>query len=526
MISSSPAALSATAGKHSIANGTPQFEDDVQDALRAIAHQIVRRTHSQSATLEWPPKVFVELSEFLLEESRTLFASEKSLRLNLPATSIGLVSLDRAQQIGRLAFEVVMNALEHAHPTGIPVQMDLECTWSSDGRLTIRIGDDGVGLPETLDPYRAGGCGLQRIRLLAKTMNADLRIESDALGTTFIVSLPAEGQLVSDRDRVGELQQVLASIVESSDDAILSKDLNGIITSWNAGCERLFGYTAEEAVGHSVTMLIPEERHDEEPAILARLRRGEKINHYETVRRRKDGGLIDISLSVSPIRDKDGTIVGAAKVARDITERRRAAERQEMLLGEMRHRVKNLATVIEALARQSRPRDEPAVAEFIDAFVGRVHALLSTGELTLGSPTRKVELGQLLNKVLQPFVDPNRADRITIRGPSLVIAEKTAGNLALAIHELATNALKYGALSNSSGRVLISWTVEPADADRRISLEWRERGGPPATKPKREGFGSRVVSSALARERDAQVKQLFEPDGVHCTFDFTMNAND
>src|SRR5512143_508599 len=106
MISTSPAALSATAGKHSIANGTPQFEDDVQDALRAIAHQIVRRTHSQSATLEWPPKVFVELSEFLLEESRTLFASEKSLRLNLPATSIGLVSLDRAQQIGRLAFEV------------------------------------------------------------------------------------------------------------------------------------------------------------------------------------------------------------------------------------------------------------------------------------------------------------------------------------------------------------------------------------------------------------------------------------
>jgi PAS domain S-box-containing protein len=120
----------------------------------------------------------------------------------------------------------------------------------------------------------------------------------------------------------GALQ--LVSIVESSDDAIISKDLDGVIQTWNASAEHLFGYTAEEAVGQPVTMLIPVERQDEEPGILARLRRGERIHHYETVRRRKDGSLIDISLTVSPMRDGAGRIIGASKIARNITERKEA----------------------------------------------------------------------------------------------------------------------------------------------------------------------------------------------------------
>jgi PAS domain S-box-containing protein len=119
----------------------------------------------------------------------------------------------------------------------------------------------------------------------------------------------------------------LASIVESSDDAILSKDLDGVITTWNKGAERLFGYTAAEAVGRPVTILIPPERLDEEPSILARIRRGEPIDHYETVRRRKDGSAIDISLTVSPMKDAGGRVVGASKIARDISETKQAEAR-------------------------------------------------------------------------------------------------------------------------------------------------------------------------------------------------------
>src|SRR4051812_11515452 len=116
----------------------------------------------------------------------------------------------------------------------------------------------------------------------------------------------------------------LAAIIDSAEDAIISKTLQGIITSWNKGAERIFGYKADEVIGKSITILIPAGHENEEPAILARLRAGERIEHYETVRQRKDGTLLDISLSVSPIRDGNSRIVGASKIARDITESRRA----------------------------------------------------------------------------------------------------------------------------------------------------------------------------------------------------------
>src|ERR1041385_2593799 len=113
----------------------------------------------------------------------------------------------------------------------------------------------------------------------------------------------------------------LAAIVESSDDAIVSKDLNGIITSWNKGAEDLFGFTADEAIGRSITMVIPADRLSEEDMVLGRIRRGERVEHFETIRRRKDGTLVPVSLAVSPIRDADGTVVGASKIARNIAER-------------------------------------------------------------------------------------------------------------------------------------------------------------------------------------------------------------
>ena len=154
--------------------------------------------------------------------------------------------------------------------------------------------------------------------------------------------LTGEQALDEDGERA---RAYLAAIIESSDDAIISKNLNGVIRSWNDGAERIFGYSATEAIGQSIAMLIPADRLSEEPEIIARIRRGERIDHYETVRRRKDGTLIDISLTVSPIIDGTGRVIGASKIARDITERRRAQEQRELLVREMNHRIRNLFAV-------------------------------------------------------------------------------------------------------------------------------------------------------------------------------------
>jgi PAS domain S-box-containing protein len=136
-------------------------------------------------------------------------------------------------------------------------------------------------------------------------------------------------RLTTEQRRAGRAAQQLAAIVESSADAIISKDINGVITSWNFGAQRLFGYHADEVIGKPVTILIPKERWDEEPNILARVRRGERIEHYETIRQRKDGSLIEISLTVSPMKDSSGKIVGASKIGRDITQQKQAERELE-----------------------------------------------------------------------------------------------------------------------------------------------------------------------------------------------------
>ncbi len=153
---------------------------------------------------------------------------------------------------------------------------------------------------------------------------------------------------------------LLAAIVDSSDDAIISKDLDGQITSWNKSAERLFGYTAAEAIGRTIAeLLIPADRQDEEPEILARLRRGERVDHFETVRKRRDGTLIDISLTISPVRDLSGAVIGASKIARDISERR-AAER---MLRESERRFRQLAELGPQFVWLSNARGE---VEFVN----------------------------------------------------------------------------------------------------------------------------------------------------------------
>ena len=226
---------------------------------------------------------------------------------------------------------------------------------------------------------------------------------------------------ITERKRAEETQARLAAIVESSDDAIVGKTLDGVITAWNRAAERMFGYSAAEAVGRDITLIIPEERRHEEHEVLARLRRGEKIDHFETVRRTKDGRLLDISLTVSPIRDGRGRIIGASKVARDITERRRAeAERQRLLDREQEARKKAeraLQVKDEFLATVSHELRSP-----LNAIVGWTH-LLRTGGLDADTSRRAAETihrnAMIQDQLISDILDMQRLNsgkfRLTMR---------------------------------------------------------------------------------------------------------------
>lgn len=316
-----------------------------------------------------------------------------------------------------------------------------------------------------------------------------------------------------ERRHADQTAQRLAAIVENSDDAILTKDLDGIITSWNRGAERLYGYTAEETIGRPVSMLIPLDRQDEEPSILARIRRGERIEHFDTIRRRKDGSLVDISLSVSPLRNARGEIVGASKIARDVTEHRRAQEQQRLLLREMNHRVKNLFALAGSIVMLSaRTAETPkALAQAATerlAALARAHALTQPSGAS-GEAERPTTLHALVRTILSPY-DPAES-RVTVSGADPTLAGHALTGLALLLHEFATNASKYGALSTPEGRV----DVACAEAGEQLLVTWTERGGPPVEgEAGAEGFGTMLARATVKGQLGGSIERDWQPEGL------------
>jgi two-component system CheB/CheR fusion protein len=313
----------------------------------------------------------------------------------------------------------------------------------------------------------------------------------------------------------------LAAIVESSDDAIVSKALDGTITSWNPAAERLFGYTAEEAIGSPIWILAPPDRKNEMPAILERIRRGEKVDHYETVRRRKDGSLIDISLTVSPIHDEKGRIVGASKIARDISERKRAEERQRILSAELSHRVKNTLAVVQVLAERSGSK-ATSVAECMDAFRGRLQTLAAAHNALIASDWTGASLASLIQTTLEPY--RGEGDRISLDVQDLQLDPEVALTLALGLNELATNATKYGALSNAAGRVALTARLDKNESGGEFCLIWREEKGPQVNPPGVRGFGISMLTQAIEYQHKGKVELDWRKDGLICRLTLPLAA--
>jgi len=304
----------------------------------------------------------------------------------------------------------------------------------------------------------------------------------------------------------------LALIVESSDDAIVSKSLDGIIMSWNQGAQRIFGYTPEEAIGRSITIVIPHDRQNEEIEILNRIRRGERIEHFETVRQRKDGSLIVVSLTVSPVKNADGRIIGASKIARDITEQKRSREQITTLAREAEHRSKNLLASVLAIVNLS---NADTLAGLKRAIEGRIQALANVHSIFVATRWVGAELSAIATQELAPFAAAEQK-RIGIDGPPTLLDPTTAQSVAVTLHELATNAVKYGSLSNSDGRVDLTWQH---GSDGQLLLRWTETGGPPARKPTRKGFGSRVIEQMIG-QLPGKAQFDWRPEGLVCEISF------
>jgi PAS domain S-box-containing protein len=305
---------------------------------------------------------------------------------------------------------------------------------------------------------------------------------------------------------------LLASIVESSDDGIYSIDLHGIITSWNKGAEQLFGYTADEAVGRPVVMLIPLDRQDNEIAILERIKRGERIHHYETVRQRKDGGLVEISLTASAIGTPEGNIIGVAKVARDISERKKS---QQLIIRELTHRTQNLFAVFQAIAARAVNESKTA-AEIKYVLNDRLRALARAYQVI--AEGGGASLAAILEREFSGF-----SRQVKFGGCDIVVNPSAAQQFALIIHELATNALKYGALSAPAGRVSIEGKIDRLNGGGTFRFVWRETGGPAVTKPTRRGFGS-VILLDSAKHFGQSVELDYAPRGLFYELQVQLNT--
>ena len=424
-------------------------------------------------------------------------------------------------------------------------------------------------------------------------------------------------------------EALYAAIIESSDAAIIAKSLDGTVLTWNAGAERIFGWSADEMVGHTIRRLLPDDRQHEEDEILARISRGERIRTFETERLRKDGTTVQIAVLISPVLGKDGSIVAASKMARDITaekhlretlqtteqrfrlmadnisqlawiaeadgaihwynqrwydytgttleamdgwgwqkihhpdhvdqvterfaqciasgepwedtfplrgadgeyrwflsravplrgddgqiqcwfgtntdiSERRAAERQiELLLREVNHRSKNMLAIIQSMARRTLGTDSP----FVPKLEARIAAMSANQDLLVDRDWRPVPIVALLDSQLGMLGDARA--QVHYDGPALNLLPAAGEAIAMAVHEMATNAEKYGALSETTGRVDIDWAL----SDGQFTMRWTESGGPPVKLPEREGFGSKILVSVPKGKLRGEVDVDYPPEG-------------
>jgi PAS domain S-box-containing protein len=318
--------------------------------------------------------------------------------------------------------------------------------------------------------------------------------------------------------RLEQQERWYRDLLEALPAAIYTTDADGRITFFNQAAAELAGrrpVLGQESWCVSWKLYAPDGSplaHDECPMAQA-LKTGRPVRGTEKIAQRPDGARVPILPYPTPLHDPDGKMIGAVNMLVDITERKQAEERKTLLLRELAHRVNNMFAVILAITQQSlRSAASPEV--FARAFTGRLQALAHAHNLLLSRDWSGADLGELAKGQLAPFSSEG-GDRLKVVGPQVTLAPAQVIALGVVLHELGTNAAKFGALSRDGGRVELTWTLD----EDRISLVWAERNGPKVTPPSRKGLGSKLIERGLP---NAGIDWRFPPDGVVCVIDLPI----
>jgi len=357
--------------------------------------------------------------------------------------------------------------------------------------------------------------GLHGTRRHMETHAAPLRMPD---GTTAQLAVTRDvTRRKRDEAALRESERRLRELLDALPTAVYTTDSEGRLTFYNEAAAEFWGHRPK--LGHdrwcgSWRLYWPDGTplpHEECPMAVA-LKENRPVRDVEAVAERPDGTRVPFVPYPTPLRNGSGALVGGVNMLVDISRHKRAEERQNLLIRELNHRVKNTLATVQSIAVQSFRGPDIGSRKW---FEGRLMALSKTHDVLTRENWEGAGLREVVQEVIAPYVGEG-PNRFVIDGPDLRLAPEMALPLSMAVHELCTNAAKYGALSNMEGQVGITWEATRTDAGPRLHLRWVERGGPPVEAPKRRGFGSRMIERGLAHELSAEVRLEFAPGGVVC----------
>lgn len=328
---------------------------------------------------------------------------------------------------------------------------------------------------------------------------------SNGPGYVAIVLRDITPRLVARRQNAHRL-----AIVATLADSVVSVDADGIVETWNESAEKLTGYSSDTAISQPLINL---EMFDDCPVTKAR-HTGDTIRQEMTLRA-SGGKEIPVSVTATPMYGLEGSLLGVSAIISDNTRRKQRDDHMRFVMMELAHRAKNLLTVIASMAR-STAENCSSIEEFQEKYIARIHSFSYSHDLLLKENWAGADLENLFKKQLRSFVEQS-SDRLKISGPSIMLNPQGAQMLGLAMHELATNAAKYGALSTSSGIVEVEWRLIESSCDQGaqvLELTWIESGGPEVSAPSNQGFGLMVIDDMIAQTLDADVALEFARTGL------------